>query len=228
VSHRVLVVDDHPLVAMGLELALSARGLHVETTSGPTVAAVIDHARALEPHCVVLDVHLGGEIGSGVSLIGRLSLTGASVVMLTGESDELLLACCIEEGAVGWIPKQSSLDEVLASIEDVLVGRPLVGRARREAILAELRARRADARRAISPFDALSRREQRVLGALIDGLSADEIAANDVVALATIRSQIRAILQKLGVCSQLAAVALANRAGWRPPDRALRLVGADS
>ena len=56
-----------------------------------------------------------------------------------------------------------------------------------------------------------------MLGALIEGMSAEEIAEADFVALTTIRSQIRAILHKLGVRSQLAAVAQANRAGWQPP-----------
>ena len=65
-----------------------------------------------------------------------------------------------------------------------------------------------------------------MLGALLDGMSAEEIAEVDFVALPTIRSQIRAILKKLGVRSQLAAVAQANRAGWRPPATVRELVGA--
>ena len=63
-----------------------------------------------------------------------------------------------------------------------------------------------------------------MLGALIDGMSAEEIAEADFVALTTIRSQIRAILQKLGVRSQLAAVAKANRAGWQPRQHGRELV----
>ena len=58
-------------------------------------------------------------------------------------------------------------------------------------------------------------RECEVLAALIDGLSAEEIAETQYVALTTVRSQIRAVLQKLGVRSQLAAVAQANRVGWK-------------
>ena len=56
-----------------------------------------------------------------------------------------------------------------------------------------------------------------MLGALVDGLSAEEIAEAHFVAVTTVRSQVRGILQKLGVRSQLAAVATANRAGWTPP-----------
>ena len=215
-THRVLIVDDHPLIAIGLQLELTARGWDVETTSGPTAAAVIDHARAFQPECVVLDIHLGSAVGSGVDLITPLRQTGARVVMLTGETERAILAACLEAGALGWIAKSAFLVEVVASIEDSVAGRSLIGRASREAMLDDLRVQRSSRRLTLSPFDRLTPREQRVLGALIDGMSAEGIAEADFVALTTIRSQIRSILQKLGVRSQLAAVAQANRAGWRP------------
>ena len=215
-THRVLIVDDHPLIAIGLQLELLARGWQVETTSGPTAAAVIDHARSFQPECVVLDIHLGAAVGSGVDLIAPLRQTGASVVMLTGETERSILAACLEAGALGWIRKSAFLVEVVASIEDALAGRSLIGRASREAMLDELRMQRSSRHRSLSPFEQLTPREERVLSALIDGASAEEIANADVLALTTIRSQIRSILQKLGVRSQLAAVAKANRAGWRP------------
>jgi len=214
---RILIVDDHPLIALGLQLALAARGWEVEVSTGPIAAAVVAHACCFKPELVVLDVHLGAELGSGVDLIAPLRQVGAAVVMLTGESDRFVLASCLEAGAVGWIGKGSGLDEVLTSIEDVADGRPLIGCATRAALLEELRAERNRVRTMHSPFEALTRREQRVLGALMDGMSAEEIAEADFVALTTIRSQIRAVLHKLGVCSQLAAVAKANRAGWQPP-----------
>jgi DNA-binding NarL/FixJ family response regulator len=81
-------------------------------------------------------------------------------------------------------------------------------------MLDELRIERAGLRRALSPFERLTARERKVLAALVEGLSAEEIAESHFVSLTTVRSQIRAVLQKLGVRSQLAAVAYANRVGW--------------
>jgi two-component system nitrate/nitrite response regulator NarL len=222
---RILIVDDHPLIALGLQLALTARGWEVETTSGPTAPAVVAHACTFRANCVVLDVHLG-DVGSGIDLIGPLRQVGAAVVMLTGETNRYLLASCLEAGALGWIGKERGLEEVVASIEDAAAGRRLIGCAAREALLDELRAHRARLGRALSPFQRLTSCEQRVLGALIEGMSAEEIAEAHFVALTTIRSQIRAILHKLGVRSQLAAVAQANRAGWEPPAPVRQLVGA--
>jgi two-component system, NarL family, nitrate/nitrite response regulator NarL len=213
---RVLIVEDHALVAVGLQLALSARGWTVEITDGPTAADVIEQARQFQPQCVLLDINLGEQVGSGIDLIAPLRTAGSSVVMLTAETRRVVLAACLEQGAAGWIGKDAFLDQVVATISDVLDGAPLLGRATREAMLDELSIERAGLRRALSPFERLTLRERCVLGALVDGMSAEEIAEAHFVSLTTVRSQIRAVLQKLGVRSQLAAVAHANRVGWKP------------
>jgi DNA-binding NarL/FixJ family response regulator len=211
---RVLIVEDHSLVAIGLQLALSARGWEVAITEGPTAAAVIELANRFRPQCVLLDIGLGDVVGSGIDLIAPLRDTGAEVVMLTAETRRGVLAACLEAGAAGWIGKDAFLDEVVAALGSVLAGTPLIGRATREAMVDELRIEQAGQRRALSPFERLTLRERRVLAALQEGMSAEEIAEQHFVALTTVRSQIRAVLQKLGVRSQLAAVAYANRVGW--------------
>jgi DNA-binding NarL/FixJ family response regulator len=202
-------------VATGLALALQARGWTVRTVDGPGVEDVLELARDLAPDCVLLDLHLGAELGSGVDLIGPLREMGSPVVMLTAETDPYLLASCVEAGAEGWIGKDAFVDAIVAVVDDVLTGRPLLGPTTREALLDDLRVRRESLHRALSPFDRLTPRERRVLGGLVEGLSVDEIAGIHYVSVATVRSQVRAILQKLGVRSQLAAVAMVNRAGWK-------------
>jgi DNA-binding NarL/FixJ family response regulator len=136
--------------------------------------------------------------------------TGAQVVMLTAEMRRMVLAECIEAGAAGWIGKGAVLDEVDSIINLVLSGGTMIGRADRAALLDELRLARASMQRAQATFERLTHREALVLGALVDGLSAEEIAEAHFVALTTVRSQIRAVLQKLNVRSQLAAVAVAS------------------
>lgn len=207
---RLLVVEHRELVALGLQLALSERSWNVETTSGPTCLDVVDHARRFEPECVILDIHLGDSIGNGIELIRPLMSTGAQVVMLTAERRRMALAECVEAGAVGWVSKNAGLDEVDSTLDHVLSGGTILGRADRVALLDHLRRERALMLRSHATFERLTQREALVLGALVDGLSAEEIADAHFVALTTVRSQIRAVLQKLGVRSQLAAVALAG------------------
>jgi DNA-binding NarL/FixJ family response regulator len=67
-----------------------------------------------------------------------------------------------------------------------------------------------------APFESLTPREAAVLGDLLEGRSADDIAEASFVSITTVRAQIRSILSKLGVRSQLAAVSMARRAGWSP------------
>ena len=212
-SGRILIVEDHRLVATGVQLALRARGWQVEVTDGPSVDAVLKLAAVFQPDCVLVDLDLG-DLGSGVDLIPSLRQFTTSVVMLTGETDRFILASGVEAGAVGWISKGCFVDDLVEAVEDVLAGHSILGRSAREALLAELRLHRSRRQQVLSPLEQLSRREQDVLEALAEGLSCEEIAASQFVAPSTVRSQIRSILQKLDVRSSLAAVAMANRAGW--------------
>lgn len=209
-SGRVLIVEDQALMAIGLQLALSGRCWEAETTSGPTAPDVIAHAQRFRPQCVLLDIHLGGSVGSGIELIEPLLSMGAQVVMLTAEMRRMVLAECIEAGAAGWIGKGATLDEVDSTLRHVVAGGAIIGRTDRAALLDELRLERAGTLRAHATFERLTQREALVLSELIDGLGAEEIADAHFVALTTVRSQIRAVLQKLGVRSQLAAVAVAS------------------
>jgi DNA-binding NarL/FixJ family response regulator len=216
---RVLVVEDHVLVAIGLQLALSARGWDVQTISGPTALDVVASAQRFQPQAVLLDIHIGAGVGSGIELIGPLLLTGAQVVMLTAESRRMVLAECLEAGASGWIGKGATLDEVDTTLRHVIAGGTMVGRTDRAELLEELRLERVSTVRAHASFERLTQREAIVLAAMVDGLSADEIAEVHFVALTTVRSQIRAVLRKLRVRSQLAAVALAVLHPELMPDR---------
>lgn len=218
-NRRVLIVDDHPLLGIGMRMALEARGWDVEVADSVDREVALDHASRWKPVCVLLDLNLGTPVASGLDLVAPLTAGGSKVVMLTAEVRPSRLAACLEAGAVCWIGKDAFLDEVEATLEEVLAGRSPVGCSWREAMLANLRSERAEASRAQAVFDTLTDRERSVLRALMGGMSADEIADESCVALSTVRSQIRAILRKLGVRSQLAAVATAHRAGWSADDQ---------
>src|SRR5581483_11733725 len=104
--------------------------------------------------------------------------------------------------------KTESFDAVLDKVQRALNGSPVNPVADREELLGELRRHREADRERLAPFASLSPREREVMGMILDGKSAETIAEESFVSVTTVRSQIRAILQKLGVNSQLAAVAL--------------------
>lgn len=211
---RALIVDDHEMIAQGIAVALEAAGVKTEVTSGPTVDDVLDLARAHEPDVVLLDLQLDGEIGSGFKLLQPLRDLGARVLVVTGVSERATLGECLEQGAVGVASKSEDFDSLVDKIMRAAVGEPVLTSQADYALRDAARERRSDDAERLAPFRELTPREADVLDALIDGQQADAIAEQSYVSISTIRTQIRAILRKLEVNSQLAAVALARDHGW--------------
>jgi DNA-binding NarL/FixJ family response regulator len=210
-----MIVDDHELLAESLRLALSAQGYDV-VVPVPTPETVYTAAQRNPPDVVLLDLDLGATGGDGSVLAEALCVGGARVVVLTGTPDRLLIAACLEAGACGYVTKSASLDVLLEAVRAAAAGDDVMPLARRLDLLADLRRARAERKSELAPFSSLTGRESYVLAQVIDGRSASDIALSAYVSEATVRTQIRAVLSKLGVRSQLAAVAAARRAGWRP------------
>lgn len=210
--YRVVVVDDHPLLLIGLKYSFEQAGLSV--TVGPVLPTgeLIDWITSQWPDCAVLDLNLPND-GGGLALIRPLVARGINVVILTGETSSALWAACINEGAAAVASKAEPLDEVVELARQVCAGRAV--RVSQRATLAREGQRLTQERsQQLAPFRSLSRREQEVLAALMDGLGPAEIAERDFVSVQTIRTQVKALLRKLSARSQLEAVAKARSAGW--------------
>jgi DNA-binding NarL/FixJ family response regulator len=212
---RVLIVDDHELLAESLRLMLTAEGFDV-VVPGVLPAEVYSCAQQTPPDVVLLDLDLGVEGGDGAALVEGLAVGGARVVVVSGTPDRLRVAACLESGACGYVSKAASLDDLLAAVRVAASGDEVMSEAQRLDLLAELRDARTQRKRELAPFQDLTGRERFVLAQVIEGRSAAEIALASYVSEATVRTQIRGVLGKLGVRSQLAAVAAARRAGWEP------------
>jgi DNA-binding NarL/FixJ family response regulator len=220
VTVSTLIVDDHGVLADGLAMALRAEGLpakvHVPSSADGILAAVGEE----RPDLVLLDLDLGLERGSGVDLVGPLVELGPRVLVLTGSTDRVVHARCLEAGAAGVSSKAEPFDRLLDAIRRAARGEPAIGRRRREELLDELRRDRAARSERLAPFERLTPKEASVLLALAEGRSAEAIARASYVSLPTVRTQIRGILVKLGVGSQLAAVGMAIDRGWLDEVRA--------
>jgi DNA-binding NarL/FixJ family response regulator len=211
-ARRLLVVDDHEMLAQVLVRALRIEGISAARARSVEADGVLDEVREVRPDIVLLDLNLAS--GSALPLIAPLQALGSRVVMVTGEPDEVLLAECLEQGAIGVVSKASPFGELVEAVAAVVAGGSLVSTDEREDLLAGLRRhRKAEAAR-FAPFEQLTPRERQVLASLVEGRSPDAIAEQMFVSLATVRAQIRAIYSKLGVHSQLEAVACARAAGW--------------
>jgi DNA-binding NarL/FixJ family response regulator len=216
---RVLVVDDHALVAAGLVAALAGAGMSAAACEPTSARAVLDTAAALPADVVLLDMMLDGCGVSSLDLIAPLRGLGAVVVAFTGTRDRVVLGAAVEAGVAGILHKSEPFEALVEGVRRAAAAETLLSDQRRYELADDVRRYRRERDTALAPFASLTKREAAVLVRMMAGESAEGIAAASFVSVATVRTQIRAVLTKLGVNSQLSAVAAAHRAGWTPePD----------
>lgn len=212
---RVLIVDDHQLLAQSLALGLLARGVRAEVSQDLRAEAVLDHAQLQGSELVLLDLEIGGEIGDGTTLVAPLTEQGHEVLVVTASDDPARIGAALSAGAMGYVPKSRSFEQLVTTIVSAARGDQVISE-HEHANLVRLHHDTVDEQRELrAPFDRLTPVEADVLRALVRGDSVGRIARQRVVAEATVRSQVRAILLKLEVSSQLEAVARATAVGWR-------------
>lgn len=216
----IVLVEDHSLFADALLLALEIDGYMVGRlpldaeylATGRFVGAVL----GLHPRIVLLDLDLGTQ-GSGLRILGPLVKVGITVVVVTGETDPVRWGQCIQAGAAKVIGKGTPLSEIRALMHRLDMGCPVMSRAERDELL-DLWCKHQDETRDLQTrLDRLSVREAEVLGMLMVGSQVTDIARGRSVSESTVRTQVKAVLGKLQVNSQVAAVGLAHRAHWHPP-----------
>ena len=113
------------------------------------------------------------------------------------------------------LAKSQPLRDILATVRRIVAGLPVMDREEREELLAEWAGSASSHQGVRERLDLLTVREREVLGHLMKGRAVREIAGLSVVSEATVRTQVKSILAKLEVSSQLAAVGMAHEIGWR-------------
>jgi DNA-binding NarL/FixJ family response regulator len=163
---------------------------------------------------VLLDLHLGGHVGTALPAVRPVIERGAQVLVLSASSETVEIGACLEAGACGFVSKAASFDHLLGAVHRAMSGEDVLPPDEVRSYLGSLRDHRLRQTVVEQPFRRLSRREQHVLHLLCDGLSVQTIALRENVSVATVRTQVKAVLHKLGVGSQLEAVSSAYRSGW--------------
>jgi DNA-binding NarL/FixJ family response regulator len=222
IGGRVVIVDRHALVAQSLAMVLAAASVTTYLTTDATIDSVIRQVRAFDPDLVLVDA----SAGDAIEAVRALHRIGTRVLAITDGSDRIRVAACIEAGASGAVSTVDPIDRLLATIRETVAGRRVMPPSTERDLLGELHSHRRDRAVQLARFAALSQRESEVLEELMSGRSPADIAAESYVSIATIRSQIKAILRKLEVNSQLAAVALAYQVGWSR--HSLRAIGGSA
>ena len=224
----VRIIDDHPLVAAALQAALQRFGVDAQRIDPAAAATLAERLDRSPAGLVILDLDLGdsggGDSGGGDSggggdrvpdgtdLVPRIRAAGWEVMMLTGSRDRARIAAAVAAGAMGWLAKTTPFDDVVATVHAAARGERVFDPGRRAELVAEHHAAQEAHRDLDRRWSRLTPREREVLGCLVDGKRVADIAREFVVSPATVRTQVKSVLSKLEVSSQLEAVALARRA----------------
>jgi len=214
-NYSVLVIDDHELFSTSLVMALRSHGVNAEQMPIISIDGIIAAANTRPRGLAVLDLDLGwdadGQWRNGLDAVAPLRYQGWKVLVVSGSSDQAWIAAAIAAGAIGSVVKSASFDALLRCVLSAAAGKAVMSDAEHRIWLERHRNHQSRDRAIALRLDKLSPRERAVLEMLADGHRAAAIAEEFVVSLTTVRSQIRSVLLKLGVNSQLEAVALARQ-----------------
>jgi NarL family two-component system response regulator LiaR len=199
---RVMIVDDHAMVRRGLAAFLKVFDdleLIGEAASGEEAMRLVGTVR---PDVVLMDLVMDQMDGPTATRAIRQNCPHVQVVALTSFGEEMLVQKALQAGAISYLLKNVSADELAAAIRAAHAGRSTLAP---EAAAALVHA----AAQPPPPGYDLTARERDVLELLVKGLSNVEIAERLVVSQSTIKTHVSSILAKLGVASRTEAVALA-------------------
>ena len=199
---RVLIADDHFVVRQGLAALLSPRnGMEVvgEAANG---REAVDLARKLQPDVVLMDMMMPEMDGLEAIALIKQENPKARILVLTSFGEGKQISSAVQAGALGYLLKDSSPDDLLHAIRSVHRGNLVLPQ--------DLALKLMQPQTAAAALDQLTERETDVLRLLAQGQSNQEIARNLNIGDTTVRSHVSNILMKLGVSNRTQA-ALAAR-----------------
>jgi DNA-binding NarL/FixJ family response regulator len=209
--YSVLIIDDHLLFCTALRMALRAEGLDAHQLPITEHNGILAAAARFPAGVVLLDLNLGldavGRPVHGAELVFGLGHQGKRTLVVSG-GDGPATAAAIAAGAIGSLSKSIPFETLIHTVGQAAAGQPIMTEAERQRWVSQHHHYIDRQRQFAKRMDRLSPREHEVLTLLAHGHRASAIAEQFVVSMTTVRTQIRAILTKLEVNSQLEAVAL--------------------
>lgn len=201
---RVMLVDDHTMVRRGLATFLKIfddMQLAGEADSGE---AAIQLCAQVLPDVILMDMVMPDMDGAATTRAIRRQFPHVQVLALTSFKEGELVKHALEAGAIGYLLKDVSADELAAAIRAAHAGRATLSPEAAQALV-------ETANQPPAPGLDLTERELEVLALMVEGLNNTQIASRLTVSSSTIKSHVSNILSKLGVTSRTEAVTLALR-----------------
>jgi DNA-binding NarL/FixJ family response regulator len=206
-KQRILLVDDHEVVRLGLKSLLDRHPQFDVAGEASNAREAIEMVNNLKPDVVVMDIRLPGT--SGIEACEEITnrFPDTRVIMLTSYAEDEMLFSAIRAGASGYILKQIDSEALVRAIEAVGRGEALLDPAVTQRVFQEVR--RAVKEEEASAFAHLSQQEKHVLLLVSEGKTNREIAKALFLGEGTVRNYVSSILSKLGVNNRAEAAAYA-------------------
>jgi DNA-binding NarL/FixJ family response regulator len=206
---RILLVDDHEVVRLGLKALLSPHPQFQVVAEAADAQEATAMALEHRPDVVVMDVRLPGKSGIDATREILARLPDTKVIMLTSYTDDEVIFDAIAAGAAGYVLKQTGGDDLVRALVTVGLGESMLDPAVTQRVFQHMRAatRQAEDER----FLSLSHQELFILGYVADGLTNREIAGRMFLSEKTVRNYVSIILGKLKLSSRSEAAAYAIR-----------------
>lgn len=204
---RVVVGDDHPLFRDGVVRALTASGsidVVAEAVDGLSALALI---REHGPQVALLDYRMPGLDGAQVAAAVKRDQLATRVLLISAHDESAIVYSALQEGAAGFISKESTRAELVEAVLNCAKGRDVVAPNLAAGLVGEIQ------RRKDSSTPALSAREREVLGLIAGGHTIPAMAKQMYLAPSTVKTHVQRLYEKLGVSDRGAAVAEAMRRG---------------
>lgn len=205
-SKKVLVVDDHEVIRLGLRMMFENTDLEVvaEATSAAEALAAVERS---VPDVVLLDIRMEG--GDGLNTLGRLKLDHADlpVVLFSAYDNPTYIARAVALGAAGYVLKSAPRERLLEALNTAAAGESAWTREELRRVTGAL----ATPRLSQDIEVPLTQRESEVLRQMAQGLTNKEIAKMLEISYETVKEHVQHILRKIGVTDRTQAAVWAVR-----------------
>ena len=204
---RVVVADDHPFYRDGVSRGLRHSGRIEVVAEVDSGRAALDAIRRERPDVALVDYQMPDLDGVDVVRAVVRDALPTRVVLLSAHTDGAIVFQALQEGAAGYLPKDSPRSEIVDGVLRAAKGRTVVPAELADGLAGEIRLR------AQSDAPVLSQREREVLSAFARGLSIPQVAGELFIGVSTVKTHTQRLYEKLGVSDRAAAVAEAMRRG---------------
>ena len=205
---RILLADDHRIVAAGLKLLLEDEFELLDTVEDGR--ALLKAAIELDPDVIVADISMPELNGVEALEEIRLRNPNARVVFLTMHQNPVYARRALEAGALGYVVKSSAAEELVLAVRAAAAGRTFISSAVAGELLADLKGKSGAGE---DPAKNLTLRQREILRLLVDGLSAKEIARNLDISPRTVEFHKYSMMQALGIPNTAGLIRFALETG---------------